>query len=482
VLIAEAIEKFLQTSRRPVLVEPGDDPIAIARDSFVLTTRGGSVTIECWDEKKNLVRRVRAVHLEKRGRLDLEVERFGARPGYLTLLDLDHPSNHEATRRSARLKYREQFRRSLHRHFPGWRLAELTTEPDLQHSLSPSFPRAFLRKGAGAMAAIGAAEDSLAPEASLSFGLIWLDYLRRREPKLQVEGLAIFVPSAAQATTCHRVRYLNANAARFLVFVHHQGQEDAVDPGDYTNFETNIRTCRQSVVAPRFEQIAAMEGVERRDRPDGSISLAVRGLEFARAIGDQLAFGIDQKQTARGDRALQEAAQLASELARMRHPDAADRMNPLFLRHPEAWLESQLRAKIDLLDANLLPAPVYGQVPQFAAGERGVVDLLAADRDGRLTIVEIKADQDIHLPLQALDYWMRVQWHLDRGDFAGSGYFPGIALARCAPRLMLVAPALAWHPSNEVVLRYLAPAVEAERVGIGIEWRRELRVMFRTPA
>jgi len=31
------------------------------------------------------------------------------------------------------------------------------------------------------------------------------------------------------------------------------------------------------------------------------------------------------------------------------------------------------------LDATLLPAPVYGQVPAIAAGQRGVIDLLACD-------------------------------------------------------------------------------------------------------
>jgi len=475
--IAEAIEKFLSTSRQPVLFEPGDDPIAIVRESFQLTTRGSAVTLECWNEKKNLVRRVRAVALEKRGRLELEVERFGSKPGRLTLLDLADPSNHDATRRGARLKYREQFRRSLHRHFPTWRIAELSTEPDLQHTLSPSFPRALLRRGPTALAAIGAAEDSLAPESSLSFGLIWLDYLRRREPTLHLEGLAIFVPASAQSTTCHRVRHLNASAARFLVFVHHDGHEDPVDPADYTNFATKIDPCRRPA-APSLESITNLEGVERRDRPDGSISLAVRGLEFARVTPHQLLCGIDQKEPARS---LEEVARLATGLARLRHPHAADRLNPLFLRHPESWLESQIRANVEKIDADLLPAPVYGQVPQFAAGDRAVLDLLAADRAGRLAILEIKAGQDIHLPLQALDYWMHVNWHLARGDFAGSGYFPGLALAPRPPRLLLIAPALAWHPSNEIVLRYFSPAIEAQRIGVGLEWKQEIRVMFRTP-
>ena len=74
---------------------------------------------------------------------------------------------------------------------------------------------------------------------------------------------------------------------------------------------------------------------------------------------------------------------------------------------------------------------------------------------------------------------MRVKWHLDRNEFAGRGYFPSIELSRRAPKLRLVAPARDFHPSNEVALRYFSTGVEAERVGVGVEWRKELRVMFR---
>jgi hypothetical protein len=108
-----------------------------------------------------------------------------------------------------------------------------------------------------------------------------------------------------------------------------------------------------------------------------------------------------------------------------------------------------------------------------------VIDLLAVDDTARLAILELKAAQDIHLPLQALDYWMRVKWHLEQDDFSRAGYFPGIPLRTELPRLFLVAPALDFHPSNETVLRYLAPDIEVERIGIGLEWRQELRVMFR---
>jgi hypothetical protein len=477
-LLIETIRKFVDSSREPVAIEPGDDPIALRPDSFVLSTRGASVTLECWNQTRNLVRRIRAIRQERRGRLELEVERFGASTGTLTLVDMSDPGNRDAGRRGSRLKYRERFRRSLRRQYPDWRIAELSTEPDLQHSLSPSYPRAFLRKGNAGVAAIGAAEDSLAPEGVLSFGLIWLDYLKRRESRVVTETLAIFVPQDAAATTCHRVRYLSG--AQFCVFVHDcGGHEDAVDPRDYTNFDTRLDPFRAGPAEhPWVRRLASMEGVDQRAAGDGSVSLAVRGLEFARASAGELRFGIDQKQVA-GAANLNEIEELVRGLDRMRANSAADRQNPLYLRHPEAWLESQVRRSMEQIDANLYPAPVYGQVPQFAGGERGVIDLLAADREARLAVIEVKADQDIHLPLQALDYWMRVKWHLDRQEFTGRGYFPGMELSRSAPRLILLSPALDFHPSNEVVLRYFSQVVEAERVGVGVEWRKELRVMFR---
>ncbi len=470
-------------------MEPGEDPIPIASDTFTLGCRGDVVTLEGWSATRNLVRRVRGIHLERRGRLELLVERFGRRTGTVTLIDLADPANRDADRRGARLKYRERFRRSLRRQFPDWRLIELSTETDLHHSLSPSYPRAFLRKGTAGLAAIGSPDDSPAPDAALSFGLIWLDYLRLREPRLAVQGLAIFVPAGVEGTTCHRVQYLNPRAARYQVFVQDpSGHEDVVEPGDYTNFETRLDPCRQPLAESRpqltawVDRIARIDGVERRERVDGSVGLAVRGLEFARAGGDELVFGLDHKHAAGSEAHVEEIEQLALGLARLRHAEAADRMNPLYARHPEAWLESQVRSAVERLDATLQPSPVYGQVPQFAAGDRGVVDLLAVDGDGRLAVIEVKASQDIHLPLQALDYWMRVKWHLDRGEFFGRGYFPGVALSNSLPRLLLVAPALEYHPSNETVLRYFSPEVAVERLGIGLEWKRDLRVMFRVPS
>jgi hypothetical protein len=315
--------------------------------------------------------------------------------------------------------------------------------------------------------------------------LIWLDYLRHREARIHTGGLAVFLPAGAESTTCHRVCYLNSDVASFSVFVHTANDEDSVNVHDYTNFDTRLDPCHQPLAEARpelaawIEHLCSVRWVERRDRADGSVSLAVRGLEFARTSGHDLLFGLDHKHVAGSERHVREIADTAREMARMRDALAEDRLNPLYTRHPEAWLEAQVRERIESVDASLLARPVYGQVPQFASGERGIVDLLAADRNGRLAVIEVKASQDIHLPLQALDYWMRVKWHLDRGEFDRRGYFPGVPIVCTSPRLLLIAPALEYHPTNETLLRYFSPTVEVERYGVGMDWRRELRVMFR---
>jgi hypothetical protein len=102
----------------------------------------------------------------------------------------------------------------------------------------------------------------------------------------------------------------------------------------------------------------------------------------------------------------------------------------------------------------------------------------------------LKADEDLHLPMQALDYWIRVRaLNQDRQVVAGSarplsaferqGYFVGAEVSPRVPRLSLAAPALRILPANEPVLRYLSPEVEWELIAFAEHWRRELKVVFR---
>ena len=472
--VREAIERFLAACREPALLEAGELPIRLMSGNHAISVHGGRLMIEAWDATRNVVRRVVDIGAGRPGRLDLAIERFNKKTGTLTLADLGRPSGIDMERRGARLSFRERFRRSLARQFPGWKIAELSTECDLEHSLSPAYPRAFLKQGGCGWAAIGAAPDA-DDSAALSFGLIWLHHLRLREHRTTIAGLALFLP-AGRRTACLRLPFLNSRAAQFDVIAYADNYEERMDPRDYGNLDTRLDPWRRPDASDyAFERLPAVERVEA---DHFAVSFRVHGLEFARWSDGELRVGIDRKQSSNDVAAIE---RLAQEIARVREPDAADRTHPLYLRAPELWLESQVRASLETIDATLLPSPVYGQVPAFAGGERGVIDLLACERNGRLAVIELKASQDLHLPLQALDYWMRVKWHLDRREFAGRGYFPGVELGPEPPRLLLVAPALDFHPSTETILRYFSPEIEVERIGVGLDWRQALKVMFRIP-
>jgi len=413
------IEQFIARAGEPVLAEDGEGLFALRPGSYVLEERNRSLVFQAWDERRTLARRVVSVVSQTRTRLSLRVERFGKRTGTVSLIDQATPSARPLQRRASRLELRESFRRFLRRNYTGFRIAELTTEAVLSSSLSPNFPRAFLRSGVEGWAAIAAPGDPLVADEVLSFGLIWLDYLRRRETKCAIRGLILYLPAGNERTTCLRLRYLNQRIACYRAWAYtNDGVEFPLDLSDYGNLDTNIEPCR------------------------GTDSPTRRAFES----------------------------------------DA-----------PELMLEAQVRGSLRKLDPTLRPDPVYTQVPAFAATAHGLIDLLAADADGRLTVIELKASEDIHLPLQALDYWMRVNWHLERGDFASAGYFPGLQLRNEPPRLLLVAPALMFHSSNETVLRYLSPDVRVERIGaappvgiahnanaaVRLEWQKSLQVLFR---
>jgi hypothetical protein len=477
--IRAQVEDFLKSAREPALLEPGEELLLLNGENHSLEMRGSRLTLQAWDRTRNWSRRLTAITEASNARLAMTVEHFARREGQMFLLDLSRRSGAELGKRSGRLVFRERFRLFLRRQFPEWTLAEVSAEADLAHSLSPAFPRAYLKHGQHGWAAIACPPDADAG-AVLSFGLIWLAYLRSRERRVAIEGLALYLPAGQERAAALRVLCLDARSARFELFTY-TGRDDLVraEPRDYGNLDTRLEPCRRAApnIAEPWEQIASLPGVERILKHDGRTSLRVRGIEFAEINGRDLFFGLGERHPAREHHA-PEIARLAEELARARSA-GADTGHPLYRQYPEAWLESKARAEIETLDATLRRDPIYEQVPAFAAGERGVLDLLAVDHTGRLAVVELKASADLHLPLQALDYWVRVKWHLDRREFSANGYFPGIELRADAPRLLLVSPSLEFHPTTETILSFFAPGIEVERVGLGVEWRKGLHVMFR---
>jgi hypothetical protein len=457
----EAIDSFVRSARRPALLEPGEPLLPFTPETFHYEDQRSHVLLQAWDETRNIVRRVTAVREQARGKLSLTVRKFANREGELLLVDLDVQAKRDWSRRGEKLLFRERFREFLHREFPEWELAGISAEADLEHSLSPTFPRALLRKGRQALAAIAAPPDEGNPGSILTFALIWLAYLRRREAKLTFGALIILLPKGHEHPTTLRIPHLTG--IRMEVFTYCENDRAThLDPTDYGNLDTTLDACHRSPhgAVANIPELNGIEGFEQISRPDGSASLRIHGLEFANLPSRQ---------------SPSELATHARELSRLRRTAGS----MLYQKNPERWLESQVRAGITTIDAGLRSSPVYGQVPAFTAGDRGVIDLLAAEHSGRLAVLELKASADIHLPLQALDYWMRVAIYAETGAFTPRGYFPGIALTNQLPRLILIAPSLEFHPSSETILSFFSPRIEVQRIGLAAYWRDKLQVMFR---
>lgn len=156
-----------------------------------------------------------------------------------------------------------------------------------------------------------------------------------------------------------------------------------------------------------------------------------------------------------------------------------NRYDALWRMQPERWLESLIVRDISAFDSRLDPAFVYSQVPAFAASDRAMIDVLTCTRDGRLAILELKASEDLHLPLQGLDYWARVNWHHQRGEFQKFGYFAGRELSPEPPLLLLVAPALQVHPATDALLKFMSTGIDCTLLGVDENWRNGVRVIFR---
>jgi hypothetical protein len=476
-----AVVRFLSSCTEPALLDPGEPLLPLDSGNYCLEMRGGRLIFEAWDNSRNLVRRVIDITGERRGRLELQVEKFGGRAGKLWLVDRTASHDLRSDRDAARFGFRERFRRFLRREFPGWQ-AEVSSEKDLEHSFSGACARAFLKKGQSGIAAVGAPPGHADSVQALAAGLLWLDYLRRREIRAPVDRLVFYLPADSAPEARQRIRFLDNRGMECVLYVYGDEESAApIDLHDAGNLDTRLEPLRTPppALCEMIDRLAAASAVERVTLPDGEVSLRVRGLEFVRTRGGAAWFGLERKAILE-PHSLGEAARLAAEVDRVRRPDAPSRRHPLYLAAPELWLESVVRAGLHAIDGTLEAAPVYGQVAAWAGGQRGVIDLLAVDYAGRLAVVELKASEDLYLPLQALDYWMRVKWHHDRGELQARGYFPGLALQPRSPRLLLVSPSLHFHPTTQTLLRFLSPEIDAEAVGVGAQWRDRVEVAFRT--
>jgi hypothetical protein len=444
--------------------------------------------LHLWSENHNLTRRVLAITDHSDQRLALAVERFGRpKPDRLEFIRLEFE---RAQRDLSREAFCDCLRHVLAEQFPDESIESLTASPDLEHSISGSYVRGLLRRGSSrfAVLAVPDGESTDTTESSLTFALVWLDRARNSNRRGTVNALRLILPKGATRHVAHRAAALTPDLS--IEFYERDPVRETlekIDPRRAGNQDTWLVPHRESQALldssrSALDPVVALSPRAVTTHPvaqSREVWLRFRGLVFARWDAGRVYFGCPDAREELDASSLPALRNLLQQLENYRHPLAIETRHAFHRAQPERWLEALVREDVTRIDAALDPRFVYSQVFAQAGGEHGILDLLTVTRSGRLAILELKASEHIHLPLQAAGYWLRIRRHLERRDFDRYGYFPGIELQAAPPLVYLVAPALRFHPSTDILLRYLSPELESTRVGLAESWRRGLRVVMR---
>lgn len=494
--LLSALSEFLAGSASAVVIEDGGVIFDLGQSKYSVSGEHNKCLLHLWSAERNMVRRV--LDLESKGEtLCVTVQRMGqSRPAKLEICR-ERDRRTASAKRAARIAYRTLLERVLKRSFPDFALPQLTVSSDLEKSFGPIYARGLLRRGQSGFAVLGvnAQELQASIDAALTFGILWLDTLRQLQAgKLVIEGLKLFVPAGSAGLVRERMAHLNRNAAKWQLYELSERDDEVktVEILDRGNISTRLVRCLDDLdLHARFADAIAtvqslMPEAQMAAVSPAEISFRCRGLEFARArltsepgrfrSSPEIVFGVGAEERVL-DGNFSAFEKVIAGIGEVRHADGPKDAR-LWRLHPERWLESLVVQNVSALDSEL-DSKCYSQVPAFSASDRAMIDVLTLTRAGRLTVVELKADEDIHLPLQGIDYWSRVAWHHARGEFQKFGYFAGRQLSPEPPLLTMVAPALHLHPATDTLLRYISPEIAWTLLGIDERWRKELKVVFR---
>jgi hypothetical protein len=487
------IEGLLQSLHHPLLVENEEALMDLAAAKWRLTVEFGKLIFSAWNSSKSFSRRVEALAYRDRDRFGIFVRKPGGR-GTATLEFRELRAPGGVSRAIGRTGFRQQLTALLERDYRGWKLERVSNRSDREHSFSAWYTRGVANQGRSAWAFLGLADEEsiAAADGVLAFGLIWLDWLRGQADRVAISQLKLFLPPAAVSVIAHRAAYLNARALKVEIYEWRPGQPSAtpVDLNDYGNVETRVVARRQAELL-KENHVNLLHGlldgftagIEVVPDSAGTFSsLRIAGLEVARIEGQlapRIYFGLEGSVRRLDKSSNDDFRNFFQEVRRIRCADTPEPQHEFYRLQSERWLESLLFQDITRLDPVLSSDYVYPQVPAFSGADRGVIDLLTTTRGGRLAVVELKVHEEINLPLQGLDYWLRVNWLQSRNQFQEFGYFQGYELSVAPPLLYLVSPAFRFHSTTQKLLRYFDRKIEVILIGINDTWRKELKILFR---
>ena len=291
--LSSALEGFLGGSSAAVVMEDGAVVFDLERAKYSVSGENNKCLLHLWSEERNAVRRV--LDVETKGEtLRLMVQKFGQARATRLEIHRERDPRSASAKRMARASYQRVLERALKKHFADWTLLQLNTAMDLERSFGPIYARGMMKRGLSAFAVLGVNRQELQSsiDASLTFGILWLDSCRSAHTgKLVIEGLKLFIPRGCAALVRERAAHLDQSAAKWELYELDERTDECIglDVLDCGNVNTRLVRCpEETEIQERFaEPIALVRGLmseaEIAAVSPAEVSFRCHGLEFARA-------------------------------------------------------------------------------------------------------------------------------------------------------------------------------------------------------
>ena len=228
--LIHTVEDFLAAAYDAVVIEDGAVAFDLARTKYSVSGEYNKCLLHLWSAERNVVRRVLEVEI-KNDVLRLAVQRLGQNKPTKLEICRERDRRTPTAKRAARFAYQKMLQRTLERRFSRYKIAELRSSVDLEHSFGPIYCRGLLQQGRSGFAVLGvnAEETQASIDAALTFGILWLDMCREAHAgKFVVEGLKLFLPAGTSELTRERVAHLARDAAKWQLYeIDERGDEFA---------------------------------------------------------------------------------------------------------------------------------------------------------------------------------------------------------------------------------------------------------------
>lgn len=323
----------------------------------------------------------------------------------------------------------------------------------------------------------------------LAEGLKWLRVLKSSFNPITIDKLMIFAPTQLVILLAERLTLISQSQQKIELFEvdEIEGKVSFVNPFDQgdlgLSLASNIKLSTNKSKSKPIdlcinEQIEWIKSLApnliESNLKNNKLNLHINGLSFATVYLSQIpyiSFG-DKKKLSLENKL--ELENLVREIAFYRHSNSPNKQHHYYHTLAERWLENIIKHNLSSLDPTLTNC-FYHQVSVTKQNNR-FIDLLAIDNEGQLVIIELKAVEDLDLPFQGLDYWLRIEWYRLRGDLGCKGYFPNMKLKDMPAKVYLVMPKLRCHREFNYLASLVDKKVPLYSIAINDNWRKELRI------